>query len=157
LFAELQATYEDNLPSDDNLRHLLIKKQFLPKAASDVIRIYRDNLELVTQQRVGYNNSSNDRMMEFPINTQIEQSMHQNSTRDLSFTKPFDRASNPVLQKESQDLIFRLSPESDVRIVFNGNVTQDDIDTLWEMLKIQKRTFPEARREGDKEEADSSI
>ncbi len=90
------------------------------------------------------------------MNTQTEQTATPNTPRDLSFTKPVDRVSNPALQRESKDLSFRLSPEADVRIVFNGNVTQTDIDTLWEMLKIQQRTFPKADEELSKEESDGS-
>jgi hypothetical protein len=31
--------------------------------------------------------------------------------------------------------------------IFTGEVTQEEIDVLWEMLKIQKRTFPTSRKE----------
>jgi hypothetical protein len=48
LFAELDERFPNELPSDVNLKHFLIQqKEFLPKAAEDVIRIYRENLELV--------------------------------------------------------------------------------------------------------------
>jgi hypothetical protein len=49
LFAELNSGSAYELPSDVNLKHYLIQqKAFLPKAAEDVIRVYRENLELVT-------------------------------------------------------------------------------------------------------------
>lgn len=55
LFAEMHETYGDHLPGDVHLRHFLIKKKFLPKAADEVIRVYRDNLELVADETEGYN------------------------------------------------------------------------------------------------------
>ena len=55
LFAELKERFGDNLPSDVNLRHFLIQqKAFLPKAADEVIRIYKKNLELVSEQQETY-------------------------------------------------------------------------------------------------------
>jgi len=51
LFAELKQKYPKEQPSPINLKHYLIQqKKFLPKAADEVIRIYRENLELVTEQ-----------------------------------------------------------------------------------------------------------
>lgn len=47
LFAEMRQEYGDTLPSEASLRHWLIKKKFLPKAADSAIRVYRENLELV--------------------------------------------------------------------------------------------------------------
>ena len=55
LFAEMHETFGSNLPGDVHLRHFLIKKKFLPKAADDVLRVYRDNLELVADEKGGYN------------------------------------------------------------------------------------------------------
>src|SRR5205807_7636047 len=44
LFADLKQEFGDNLPSDVNLRHSLIKKKFLPKAADEAIRVYRETI-----------------------------------------------------------------------------------------------------------------
>jgi len=55
LFADLRDEFGEQLPSDANLRHYLIKRKFLPKAADEVIRIYRENLGLVGIKDEGYN------------------------------------------------------------------------------------------------------
>ena len=55
LFAELRERFGKELPSDVNLKHYLIQqKSFLPKAAEEVIRVYRENLELVTVDQEEY-------------------------------------------------------------------------------------------------------
>lgn len=46
-FASLRQQFGDNLPSEGNLKHHLIKEGFLPKAAEDVIQVYRANMALV--------------------------------------------------------------------------------------------------------------
>src|SRR5258708_14276015 len=46
LFAELFREFGDLLPSEATLRHWLIKRGFMSKAADEVIRIYRENFEL---------------------------------------------------------------------------------------------------------------
>jgi hypothetical protein len=55
VFAQIHAEFGDNLPSEPNLKHYLIKMGFLPKAAEDVIRVYRENILLFENKEVGYN------------------------------------------------------------------------------------------------------
>jgi hypothetical protein len=46
LFREIIAEFGPELPSDANLRHWLLKRNFLSKAADETIRIFRDNLTI---------------------------------------------------------------------------------------------------------------
>jgi hypothetical protein len=56
LFDELRDKFGAEPPSDVNLKHFLIQeKEFLPKAATDVIRVYRANLELVSDENEAHN------------------------------------------------------------------------------------------------------
>jgi hypothetical protein len=45
-FAQIHADFGDTLPSESNLKHYLIKRGFLPKAAEEVIQVYRENIRL---------------------------------------------------------------------------------------------------------------
>jgi hypothetical protein len=47
LFNELLQEFSQTLPSEATLRHKLIQKGFLPEAADEAIRIYRENIEIV--------------------------------------------------------------------------------------------------------------
>ena len=61
LFAALQDQFGvDRLPSDEALRAHLLKENFNPTAVGDVIRSYRETMELVSQEAGGYNAAAND-------------------------------------------------------------------------------------------------
>jgi hypothetical protein len=64
LFNELKEQFGEHLPSEANLRHSLIKKGFMPKAADDVIRVYRENIELVGAEQNGHNREEDEDLME---------------------------------------------------------------------------------------------
>jgi hypothetical protein len=55
VFAQIHSDFGDTLPSEQNLKHYLIKMGFLPKAAEDVIAVYRENIRLVENKDVRYN------------------------------------------------------------------------------------------------------
>jgi hypothetical protein len=55
LFEELRAQFGDQIPSEANLRHILIKRGFLPKKADEVISVYRENYKLVGASDAEYN------------------------------------------------------------------------------------------------------
>ena len=46
LFAELSKLHVHSLPSDGNLRHELVQRGFTSKAADDVIKVYKANVQL---------------------------------------------------------------------------------------------------------------
>lgn len=54
LFEELKNQFGDALPSEGNLKHILVTKGFSEDSAADVIRVYRANLELVSGIVAGY-------------------------------------------------------------------------------------------------------
>jgi hypothetical protein len=67
LFAELREKFGKELPSDVNLRHYLIQqKAFLPKAADEVIRVYKENLELVSVDEEEYDEDGTPQNKEIP-------------------------------------------------------------------------------------------
>lgn len=147
LFAELRETYGDNLPSDVNLRHYLIKKKFLPKAADDVIRIYRANLELVTQQSKQYNDSTmEDTTLQTTKTSPPEAFMPPRNLRYHKLTADQMIFNDGVefrdLDNTNQELKFRISSDSEATIIFKGEVTQKAIKKLVGLLNLSLDTFP---------------
>lgn len=55
VFAQIHQEFGDTLPSEQNLKYYLIKQGFLPKAAEDVISVYRENIRLVENKPSRYN------------------------------------------------------------------------------------------------------
>ena len=81
LFAELKEKFGAEPPSDVNLKHYLIQeKGFLPKAAIDVIRVYRANLELVTNETPHYDGGARQSLVtgeKPPMQTPTAQNQQQ--------------------------------------------------------------------------------
>ena len=145
LFAELRETYGDNLPSDVNLRHYLIKKKFLPKAADDVIRIYRANLELVTQQSKQYNNATMQNTTLQSTET-LPPSIQQGAKNAYRYNPiveiGLDKGNTSDDFESKQELKFRISADSEATIIFKGEVTQKAIKKLIGLLNLSLDTFP---------------
>jgi hypothetical protein len=57
LFSELAQHFEGDLPSDDNLRSYLVRRGFSDAALGDVIRSFRETMDLVTKEAGGYSPS----------------------------------------------------------------------------------------------------
>jgi hypothetical protein len=57
LFAEISNEWPDGVPSDQNLRSYLLRKNFAPDAIDRVIQSYRETMGLVTQESGGYDSA----------------------------------------------------------------------------------------------------
>jgi hypothetical protein len=53
---------------------------------------------------------------------------------------PFGDASEPA--SSNQELKFRLSADSDVKLIFRGDVTQEAVTKLIKLLELSMDTFP---------------
>lgn len=152
LFSDLHGAFGDNLPSDVNLRHYLIKRKFLPKAAEEVIRIYRDNLELVTKEAGSYNaneqESSKAHAQEEETPVQQPPPFKGHPTPEMQRMFASKTAADlsalgiPVPQPGQKELQFNISRNSQARVIFTGDVTQEAIEKLAALLELQKDTFP---------------
>lgn len=141
LFSELHNTFGERLPGDENLRVWLIRKGFNQKATDGVIRVYRDNLELVTAETSGYNAGEEEQVNLFgdePMQTQPAKPTGVSDTRQSSQPPK----TPPALATDESELKFNISRDSQARVIFKGRVTQEAIEKLAAMLELQKDTFP---------------
>jgi hypothetical protein len=150
LFAELNRQFGNRLPSETSLRHSLIKQGFLPKAAEDVIRIYRDNLELVGEDSNEYNESI--QTQNSYTESRPTESGHVAPTRAIGGVSsgvdglqslPSSALRGERSAGEKDELRFRLSPNSIANVVFDGPITQQAVAKLIALLELSKDTFPE--------------
>lgn len=156
LFQELHEQYGTSLPSDHNLRASLQKRGFNPKVVDTVIRLYRDTLEFVESETEGFGSPPGAEAIEDEAQVQQTRSTTDRDTgRSLSGTAA--PGSGTPLAPNEQLTSFRLSEDSTARIIFSGPVTQNDIDLLVELLKLNKRAYPQTaiRDEGSDEGPDS--
>jgi hypothetical protein len=121
-FSELRSEYGENLPSDGNLRHHLIRKGFQSKAADEVIRIYRDNLELLEDEEDGYNGPE---VITVPA-----------VAAEPETAKTPAPGKGPV-----RSYTFALSPDSKVDLVFHGEITDDSLKALRDYVDITVRVL----------------
>ncbi len=142
LFAELYELYGNNLPSDAALRHDLIKKRFLQKAADEVIRIYRDNLEFVSEEAAEYTTA--DELAE-EQSVEVEVRPQQSVDGPSASRVPDGKASVPASAEQSylREFLHVFARGREVRLYIDeGAVTQETINRIIAHLNLVKEDLP---------------
>jgi len=114
LFAEMKQQFGSPIPSEANLRHWLIKKGFIPKAADDVIRVYKANIELAGGEESGYSEG-------------------QSKLEEPAMQPPVPPKA-PI--SGVQTYAFALSPDARAELVLKGTITPDDLDLLRDHIEL---------------------
>ncbi len=145
LFSELREAYGETLPSDVSLRYALIKKGFSEKAANEVIRVYRDTLELVAEEAAEYTEVVDDARPEVDAPMQPTQAATQGS---VAYNSGFAEKFAGVVTSPATVFQFPLPGDITARIELTGrgHVTQEAFDNLKTILDAHKLTFPKANQ-----------
>jgi hypothetical protein len=112
LFSELRKDFKGALPSEANLKHTLIKKGFLPKAAEDVIQVYKANIALVGGEELEYSEGLTEE--NYPMNATV--------------TTPIKLPAPPIAGLQTYS--FALSPSTRAELSLRGEVTAADLKLL---------------------------
>lgn len=128
LFSELRATFDNSLPSDENLRAFLVKKGFNPNTVSNVIRAYRDTVLFANQEAA---QGPEAREAEAAAPTKLPGAITM-----------FPAAPAPA--RDALELAFNLAPDCHAKIVLTGEVTRAAIEKLQAFLSLSMDTFPTA-------------
>lgn len=149
VFAELREAYGDDLselPSETTLQYRLEKRGFLEKAAGEVIRVYRDNLELVLEEAPEYTAEvAEDDRAEVETPMQPAQEV-LSSGRAVGIRSTGSVAEPQPVMAPATVLQFQISQNSSARIELIGEVTQEALDRLAKILDAQKYVFPNEKR-----------
>lgn len=142
LFVDLDLRFDGGKASDQAIRAYLLMQKFIPSAADNAIRSYRDTKALLTTELQAYN-ASNETTPDSPVR-EPERSKMQGSSVYQSEKTPATVASKEVplsigLRKE----VFGLD-EGDVVITFPENISAASFDDLKSYLdlfikKMQRR------------------
>lgn len=142
LFAELHETYGDDPPGDSLLRNYLLKRNFNHNVADEVIRVYRDTMDLVSRKIEEY--TPDDEPGEKPGDERREKRMQQERTgsgergSDGTGTLAFDVPGTIARQQH-----YGLSEDRDVYLLFVGEQpTKEDIATLKSYLEVFEKRLP---------------
>lgn len=142
IFEELREKYGEKLPKNELLRHFLIQNKYLPKAADEVIRIYRANLEFVNQFNLEYNGNENEDAIE-----ETTENKMQSSAQTTNKAQPM-----PPPLTNGTVVTIHIPTEGDVKISFAGEVTPDIFQFVNGILDLQKKTFPAVSKPSEPQE-----
>ncbi|HEY6442893.1 MAG TPA: hypothetical protein VIY66_06085 [Candidatus Acidoferrales bacterium] len=125
LFEEMKSQFGESIPSEANLRHWLIKKRFLPKAADDVIRVYKENITLAAGEQSGYSGPEKDTTMNIPV--------------------PGTQQQKPTVGV--QTYAFALSPDARAELSLRGTITIDDLEMLRDHIELTIKALARKAKE----------
>lgn len=125
LFEEMRSEF-GNSGSDANMKHQLIKKGFLPKAAEDVIRVYRENITLAGEEQPSYS----------------KQDWEAAAVTLAPALAPQQRQSTTGVQTYA----FALSPNARAELSLRGDVTPADLELLRSHIELTIRALGGAAR-----------
>ena len=132
LFEEMRSQFNSSIPSEANLRHWLIKKGFLPKAADDIIRVYKENITLVAGEQSDYSGAER---------TQREAASMNTGTATANTSKA---------TLIGQTYAFALSPNARAELVLKGEITPDDLELLRDHIELTIKALARtAKKETD--------
>jgi hypothetical protein len=112
LFAEMRTQFGENVPSEANLRHWLIQRSFLPKAADDIIRVYKENIILASPGESSYSQDG-EATMETPVASSVQKQ---------------------ILGIQSYS--FALSPDARAELNLKGTITPEDLEMLRDHIEL---------------------
>jgi hypothetical protein len=131
VFAQIHADFGDALPSESSLKHYLMKDGFLPKAAEDVIKVYRENIRLVENRPKRY--------------TGIEDDPMPPSSTAIVHTRPSIEAltlhSTSVTSQPSWSQSFALSKGTKAELIITGDVTSEGLELLKTYIELTIRAL----------------
>jgi hypothetical protein len=124
LFESLRQQFGDSLPSESTLKHHLIRQGFLPRAADEVISVYRENLELVKDVPKRYAEDAISRV-ETPVLAQ------PHTMAPLQLPPPMP---SPLVGTLSFSFPLSLDTKADLHI--RGAVTADELEMLRDQIDL---------------------
>jgi hypothetical protein len=141
--------FSGELPSDATLRsHLLFQEKFNADSARDFIRVLRRTIEIANPSPEDYNAGEESEEAEQPIGaTPMQQPPAGTATTPRRQVQLTDFQGKPIEyikqdQRKQTELAFKLSRESEARIIIYGDATQEAIAKLTALLGLSQDTFP---------------
>jgi hypothetical protein len=141
LFAELSEIYGSKLPSDENLRLYLVRKGFGDKAASSIVRTYKDTISLVQEETGDYNGGATQTLR----SQESVQSMPPTPAASSATTQH-----NPSASAEANEGVYTLSTllsfQRNVRAevkIFGSDLKKSDITRLKKAIADLEGAFEE--------------
>lgn len=133
-FAQIHDEFGDSLPSESNLKHYLMRNGFLPKAAEDVINVYRENIRLVEDMPKRYTGKQDSG----------DEEMIASSNAPAQYRPPNETLTAPTPPVSSQPIwsqSFALSKETKADLTIRGDVTREGLELLKTYIELTIRAL----------------
>lgn len=147
LFQELRKDFPDTLPSVDNLKFSLIKRQFTPDAAEKAAKSYLSTMSLVAGVPDAYNPPDDDEETTDPSD---DSSDSRRRSPPPPPPPPFQKAN--LMTGERELTAGLLSKGANFRLIVSGQVGVKEIDRLIAKLELDKEILAEADEPADSDE-----
>lgn len=127
LFSELLDYYKGDSVSDDNLRAYLVRRGFAQSALAEVIRSFRETMELVPPLPTGY--------------SKLEVASEEDDEPELQVSMGTKGALHPILPPPDDDTHLLVSIKNGRLEVTASLADERDIDKLIKILTLNKILF----------------
>jgi hypothetical protein len=128
-FAQIHTDFGDDLPSESNLKHYLMKHGFLPHAAEDVIKVYRENIRLVDGLPKRYTGKED-------IGGEYMTNASSSMVHQPQYNQPVTYPAIEVIQPPSWSQSFALSKGTKAELTIKGNVTKEGLALLKTYIEL---------------------
>ncbi|MEK6556427.1 MAG: hypothetical protein AABZ31_14360, partial [Bdellovibrionota bacterium] len=132
LFAEFWTQFGSQKVSDEILKATLIKRGFMKHAAETSVSNYRETVQFLEEEAGSVQTS------EEVSNPSLSANANKQPTHEPQ--RPADN--NVELTAGKDVLVYRISADCSVRLIFDGPVTVKRIEKLIAMLDLNKDAFP---------------
>jgi hypothetical protein len=141
MFAQIHAEFGKTLPSEQNLKYYLIKQGFLPKAAEDVISVYRDNIRLLENETLRYNE---------PMSVQTEQGNVYPAAVMVLPKMQVPERQYVATQVAPSVYSFPLSKDTIAELQIRGEITKEKLAMLRDHIELTIRALSAEAPNSDK-------
>ena len=130
LFEELRSQFPDRVPSEANLRHILIKKGFNSKQADDVIGAYQDNFARIGAHFTGHDDDGEEMTAlassgPETVGVMFTKELSQGKTQAEAFTNIGKKLGAPLL---TQTLVVSIPRNFVVNVAVQGDeIKKEDL------------------------------
>jgi hypothetical protein len=147
IFRKILAHYQGEVPSDTALKsHLVLNEGFNPDSVDQFIRVFRRTIDIANPSAGDYNAGEEPEGAEQPPigATPVQQPppLGKQGQGATPPTLPPAGQQSASLGANESVLAFKISRDSEARVIFSGQVTQEAIDKLAALLNLSKDAYP---------------
>lgn len=131
-FAALRQEYGESLPSEGTLKHRLIREGFLPRAADEVISVYKENISLIREIP--------KRAAPEGIGSQLDLRVEPVVAQPANATSQLQPSQNVY------SVSYLLSQETTAQLRICGDITAEDLELLRDNVELTIRGLKRTRK-----------